>query len=234
MDKNVAKALVRPAAERGFEALAAVIDRLNVARVTMRTFAIGTVVGSLLVATGCSTEETVAPVPPTPPPPPEPAAIVISADTVRLPFPGAVDTLGAVVLDQYGKEMTDAAVSWRSLSLDIVVVSSAGVATAVGHGQTTIVARAGEVADSAAAISFDPPMPFSIEIERDTLRHGRGGRTKRCVKREATYLSADRLPAIRGETRRKDVASWATIHGSGSRGQRGRRWRRGCGSRCAA
>ncbi|WP_425153625.1 hypothetical protein [Candidatus Palauibacter sp.] len=60
------------------------------------------------------------------------------------------------------------------------------------------------------------------------------GRTKRCVKREATYLSADRLPAIRGETRRKDVASWATIHGSGSRGQRGRRWRRGCGSRCAA
>ena len=57
------------------------------------------------------------------------------------------------------------------------------------------------------------------------------GRNKRCVKSEATYLSADLSQRIRGETRRKDVASWGTIRGRGRRSPAGRCGRcRGVGS----
>ena len=86
---------------------------------------------------------------PSVPDPSVPTTITVSPATVELSGPGATVQLTARVLDQRGREMDAATVTWASAAADIATVNSSGLVTAVGGGTVAISAKVGEVSDAA-------------------------------------------------------------------------------------
>ena len=82
---------------------------------------------------------------------PLPTTIAVSPDTLRLTALGQTAQLATEVREQAGRVMAEALVSWSSGDSLVVVVDSAGLATAVGGGTTMVTAAAGDVSDAAVA-----------------------------------------------------------------------------------
>lgn len=78
-----------------------------------------------------------------------PASIAIEPSSQTVGRLGTTAQFTASVRDQYNEPMDDPEIIWSSLHPGVATVDDAGVATATGHGAAWIVARAGEVADTA-------------------------------------------------------------------------------------
>ena len=110
------------------------------------------------------------------PAPPVATSLTVGPSTAELDALGATAQLSAEVLDQNGRPMPGAAVTWSSGDPSVATVDESGLATAVGNGQATITATSGSasgsatvtVAQVAAAVALSPASA-SIEVG-DTLR----------------------------------------------------------------
>ena len=80
---------------------------------------------------------------------PVPTTVVVSPDSVLLTALDQRMTLSAEVLDRIGRPLPEAAVSWESGDSAVATIDSAGTATAVGNGTTSVRATAGEASDEA-------------------------------------------------------------------------------------
>ena len=103
-------------------------------------------------------------------------SLTVGPATAELDALGATAQLSAEVLDQNGRPMPEAAVTWTSGDPSVATVDGSGLATAVGNGQATITATSGSasgsatvtVAQVAAAVAVSPA---SVELSvGDTLR----------------------------------------------------------------
>ena len=75
---------------------------------------------------------------------PAPTTIAVMPDTVMVTAIGQSTQLAARVMDQAGRAMEGAVVSWSSGDTTVAVVDSAGLVTAVAAGSATVAAAAGE------------------------------------------------------------------------------------------
>ena len=80
---------------------------------------------------------------------PVPTIVTVTPTTVSLEALGDTVRLGVEVVDQEGRTMANADVSWSSGEATVVSVNHSGLATAVGNGETMIVATAGAISDTA-------------------------------------------------------------------------------------
>ena len=110
------------------------------------------------------------------PAPPVATSLTVGPATAELDALGATAQLSAEVLDQNGRPMPEAAVTWTSGDPSVATVDGSGLATAVANGQATITATSGSasgsatvtVAQIAAAVAVTPA---SVELSvGDTLR----------------------------------------------------------------
>ena len=118
---------------------------------------------SLLVAAlagtlSCGGDGTTDPVPPPPPPPPVATSITVSPATVALEV-GDTLRLSAEVLDQNGRSMPGAAVTWSSGDESVATVDDAGLVTAVAEGEAAVTASSGPASGSAAVSVSPAPVP---------------------------------------------------------------------------
>ena len=92
----------------------------------------------------------------------EPTTIVVTP--AALSFDALQDSkaLEVEVLDQNGSPMTDLDVSWSSLDPMVAQVTSAGVVTSTGEGNTSVVAAAGSAARTVAVSVFQ--LPAKLEV----------------------------------------------------------------------
>lgn len=124
-------------------------------------------------AIACGDEE-----PPTEPPPQVsiPSSVTVSPDSATLQSLGETVQLTAMVRDQNGRTISDAAVSWASGDPAVVTVSASGLVTATGNGETGVTAVAGTATGSAEStvrqqVSSVVVSPPSVSLaEGDTLR----------------------------------------------------------------
>lgn len=116
---------------------------------------------------------------------PVPTAVAVTPDSVLLTALGQEVALSAEVLDQIGRPMPEAPVSWESDDPAVVTVDSAGTASAAGNGAAGISATAGEVSDGARVTVMQ--VVRSVVVSPDTLTLV-GGDTLRL---DATPLDAN-------------------------------------------
>ena len=147
-----------------FETTTIAIPRPSLFRTAIR------VAGPLLLV-GCSGDATM------PPPPPVATSIALSTTSLTFHSLGDTEQLTATVLDQNGRAMTNAAVSWATSDPAVATISTAGLVTAVLNGAATVTATSGAassaipvtVAQQAAEILVSPDAPTLFSLG-DTLR----------------------------------------------------------------
>ena len=103
---------------------------------------------------------------------PLPTTVAVTPDTVVLTAVGQTAQLAAEVRDQLGRVMADAPVTWASADTTIAVVDSAGVATAVGSGATTITATAGGAVGAATVTVMQSAGSVVVTPSADTIAPG--------------------------------------------------------------
>jgi hypothetical protein len=81
--------------------------------------------------------------------PDTPFEITVTPAAVTFSALGDTKQLSAKVVNEKGKELTGALVSWSSDKTNVATVDDGGTVTAVGNGSATITASAGEVSGSA-------------------------------------------------------------------------------------
>ena len=105
-----------------------------------------------------------------------PTTVAVTPDSVLLTALNQRTTLAAVVLDQLGRPLPEAAVSWESGDPAVATVDSAGTATAAGNGTTSVTATAGDasgegqlrVRQVARSVTLSPTSPTIVA--GDSLR----------------------------------------------------------------
>ncbi|MDE0249163.1 MAG: Ig-like domain-containing protein [Gemmatimonadota bacterium] len=103
---------------------------------------------------------------------PAPTTIVVTPDTVALAALGQTAQLSAEVRDQIGRAMEGIRVSWSSADTTVVAVDSAGLVTAVGVGETTITATAGEASGEALVTVMQSAGSVVVSPAADTVAIG--------------------------------------------------------------
>lgn len=96
------------------------------------------------------------------------AGLTLSSEAETLTESGATVQLSAALVDANGFDVTDASVSWTSLSPAIATVSSSGLVTAVAAGSTLIVAEAGQASDTAEVTVDLPSNPVASIVVTPT------------------------------------------------------------------
>ena len=91
-----------------------------------------------------------------PPDPPRPTTVTVSPATAELAALGATVQLSAQVLDQYGRVMSGATVTWASSDASVATVTASGLVTAAGNGSVTVTATSGTATGSAAVTVVAP------------------------------------------------------------------------------
>lgn len=115
-------------------------------------------VAGLLVACGDQPVE---------PDPPRPATVSVVPSTVSFAAAGETVQLTAQVTDQYGNAMSGVSVNWSSSNAQAATVDQSGLVTAVGDGETTITAQAGNASGSAMVTVVRAAA--SVSVEPDTV-----------------------------------------------------------------
>ena len=87
-----------------------------------------------------------------PPDVPQPSSVSVSPASATLRALADTVRLTAQVLDQNGRVIADAVVTWTSSADDVVAIDARGLARAIGNGEATITARAGSSASGTASI----------------------------------------------------------------------------------
>ena len=107
---------------------------------------------------------------------PVPAEIAVTPGAVEFMALGDTAQLAVEVLDQFGRPMESATVSWTSADTAVATVDADGLVTAAGSGATVVTATAGDVSDEAAVsvmqtVGSVAVSPAQAEIALgDTLR----------------------------------------------------------------
>lgn len=102
-----------------------------------------------------------------------PATLTLDPDTLLFTELGATQTVDATVVDGGGQALSADEVVWKSSDTTVVSVSSAGIVTSVGQGETTVKATAGglvvtvraRVAVGPAAMDVTPRDVTLIAVE---------------------------------------------------------------------
>jgi peptidoglycan/xylan/chitin deacetylase (PgdA/CDA1 family) len=118
-----------------------------------------------------SCSDTVTPIVPTA------TTLTLQSNSVSFSALGQTEQLSVTVLDQEGKQMNGAALTWMSLAESVVTVSDAGLLTAVGNGVATVTVTSGSasaeltatVQQVAAALMLSADSA-SLAVLGDTLR----------------------------------------------------------------
>ena len=105
----------------------------------------------------------------TQPAPAVPTLIIITPSSVALGSFGESVQLFALVHDQDGQVMADAAVTWASSDASVAAVSTAGLVTAVRNGNATVTASAGAATGAAAVIVAQEVEEVVVSPAVDTL-----------------------------------------------------------------
>ncbi len=105
---------------------------------------------AVLVVVSCG-EGAPDPASPSGPDAPRPATVALSPEAVQLTVQGGTARLTASVLDQNGRSLAGADLTWSSSDTSVVRVDGSGLVTAVGDGSATVSAQAGPVVGSAEA-----------------------------------------------------------------------------------
>ena len=115
-------------------------------------------VGTFVILLSCGGEDT-----PTQPPAPEPsrpAQVSLDPDTVTVTA-GDTVTVRSTVVDQRGRRMFSAPLTWTSSDPTVATIDEAGLVTGIREGKTSISVTAGQVSASAAT--------FVHSMDRRTL-----------------------------------------------------------------
>ncbi len=103
---------------------------------------------AVALANGCGNVDA-----PTSPPARVPAEVAVGPATVELDAFGATVKLTAEVMDQNGRVMTGATVTWGSGDTTVATVDATGLVTAAGNGKATITAGAGSVSGATLVLA---------------------------------------------------------------------------------
>ena len=103
---------------------------------------------------------------------PAATTVAVIPDTVALTALGQTVQLAAEVRDQIGRVMEDVGVSWSSADTTIAAVDSAGLATAIGRGATTVAATAGGVSGTAVVTVMQSAGSVVVSPAVDTVALG--------------------------------------------------------------
>jgi len=101
-----------------------------------------------------------------------PTTIAVTPDTVALTALGQTAQLGAEVRDQAGRAMEGVPVAWTSADTTVAAVDSAGLVTAAGAGETTIVATSGEASGEAVVTVMQSADSVVVSPAADTIAQG--------------------------------------------------------------
>ena len=152
--------------------------------------------GASVLAIACGDEE-----PPTEPPEVSiPSAVSVSPTSATLQAIGETVQLTAMVRDQNGRTMSDAAVSWASNASSIATVSASGLVTATGNGDTRVTASSGTATGTAevtvrqqvSSVVVSPPNASLAEGDTIRLRaEARDARGNEVAGTEFLWSSAD-------------------------------------------
>ena len=123
---------------------------------------------------------------------------------------GDTARLSAEVLDQFGRTLPGAAVSWASADASVAAVDSTGLVTAAGAGATTVTATADSVSGSAAVTVMQSAGSVVVSPPSATVAPGD------TVRLSAEALDANGHPVAGAEFAwSSSDASVATVDGSG-------------------
>ena len=103
---------------------------------------------------------------------PAPTTIAVTPDTVALSALGQTAQLAAEVHDQAGRAMEGVPVAWWSADTTVAAADSAGMVTAVGVGETTITATAGEASGEAVVTVMQSARSVVVSPSADTVALG--------------------------------------------------------------
>ena len=106
------------------------------------------VLAVVALAKGCGDGDSPTAPPPVPDPP-RPTTVTVSPATDELTALGQAIQLTAEVRDQNARVMAGATVTWTSSAISVATVDALGLVTAVGNGEATVTASAGEASGSA-------------------------------------------------------------------------------------
>ena len=160
---------------------------------------------------------------PTAPARPDPVAtsITISPEAATLGALGETAQLRAQVLDQNGRAIAGATVTWSSSDDSVATVTDGGLVTAVANGSASVMAAAASltadaaitVAQQVAQVQVSPAVDTLVALE-DTLR----------LSAAAMDPNQHRVPgvAFTWESNDTTIAS-VRLHRSGASGRRGKR-----------
>ncbi len=107
-----------------------------------------------------------------PPDSPRPTTVTVAPATPRLTALGATVQLTAEVLDQNGRAMAGAGVTWTSSNALVVTVSGSGLVTAAANGTATITATAARVSGIATVTVSQEVSAVAVSPAADTLLTG--------------------------------------------------------------
>jgi len=133
---------------------------------------------------------------------PVPTSVTVKPDTVTLVALGDTVRLVAEVLDEFGREIPDAEVAWSSSHATVATVDSAGLVTAVGVGETTVTATAGEASGDAVVAVMLPVRSVVVSPAEATIGPG-----------DTLRLAAEAFDA-NGHRVSGAVFTWASSDGS--------------------
>ena len=102
----------------------------------------------------------------------EPTSVAVTPDTLAFTAIGQMTRLAAQTLDQVGRVMTDAAVSWSSADTTVAMVDSTGLVTAEGRGATDIVATAGPASGRSRVTVMQAVALVTLSPTADTIAAG--------------------------------------------------------------
>ena len=130
---------------------------------------------------------------------------------------GSTVNLTAAVYDQAGKKITNAAVTWKSLTPTVATVSGSGVVTGVATGQVTIEASSSGRTGS-ITLTVDPdPCTNPISLSAGQLRMLSGPNAVACITLAPTSGSSDFLfITANAEQSQDQTASYSVVLSQGS------------------
>ncbi|HEX6943088.1 MAG TPA: Ig-like domain-containing protein [Gemmatimonadaceae bacterium] len=129
---------------------------------------------------------------PTGPDPQTPSVVAITSPQTVIVV-GATVNLTATVYDQAGKKITNAVVTWKSLTPTVATVSGSGVVTGVATGQVTIEASSSGRTGS-ITLTVDPdPCTNPISLSAGQVRMLSGPTAVACITLAPTTSSSDYL-----------------------------------------
>lgn len=91
-------------------------------------------------------------------PPSDPASIEVSVDRDTVDMVGTTVLLEAVVRNEDGDVLSDAAVTWSTRDSTVATIAASGLLTARATGETWVIGQSGNAIDSTAII-VDSPIP---------------------------------------------------------------------------